>query len=60
MTSDEWYEDAWGRVSRTQQTCMMCGGSGIEYEETCVTCGGFGFVCESDREAAFYSENQQK
>lgn len=46
---DTMYEDAYGRVGNEQFECMMCGGSGVEYEETCLTCGGFGYVCEESK-----------
>lgn len=35
--------DAWGRTGQGE-TCMMCYGSGHDYDETCLTCGGLGFV----------------
>jgi len=44
----EFFQDAYGRVGKTQFKCMMCDGSGVDYGETCLTCGGYGFVCEEE------------
>jgi DnaJ-class molecular chaperone len=44
----EFFQDAYGRVGKTQFKCMMCYGTGEYYRETCVTCGGWGFVCEEE------------
>ena len=44
----EFFQDAYGRVGKTQFKCMACYGTGEGYGETCVTCGGFGWVCEKE------------
>ena len=44
----EFFQDAYGRVGKTQFDCMECGGRGSSWGDKCVTCGGFGWVCEEE------------
>ena len=44
----EFFQDAYGRVGKTQFKCMACYGTGVDYGEACVTCGGYGCVCEEE------------
>lgn len=57
--TDEFFEDAWGNVSKTRCKCVGCTGSDYSsksrfgngvgpWGETCFVCGGFGWVCEPE------------
>lgn len=46
---DEYETDAWGNTGIPEK-CIVCHGTGIDYDETCLRCGGYGFVCYEPKE----------